>query len=161
LAVSVLIFAGTQILPGDVATTILGQSATPQALANMREDLGLNRLPMSGISAGLAAPDRRSRHRLSSRQELPAADWQAAVEHAVPRFLGGDRFHTAGHHPRPARRALPQRLGRTRSSPAWRWLDSLPEFFVGYLLIYFFAVKWQMAFPASPPSMTACRSANG
>jgi peptide/nickel transport system permease protein len=41
-AVSVLIFAGTQILPGDVAATILGQSATPQALANLRAELGLN-----------------------------------------------------------------------------------------------------------------------
>ena len=37
LAVSVLIFAGTQILPGDVAQAILGQSATPESLANLRE----------------------------------------------------------------------------------------------------------------------------
>ncbi len=42
LMVSVLIFVGTQILPGDVAQSILGQSATPQALANLREELGLN-----------------------------------------------------------------------------------------------------------------------
>ncbi|WP_221931569.1 ABC transporter permease [Paenimaribius caenipelagi] len=42
LLVSVLIFAGTQILPGDVAASILGQSATPEALANLREELGLN-----------------------------------------------------------------------------------------------------------------------
>src|SRR5690606_16651322 len=41
-AVSALIFAGTQILPGDVAQSILGQAATPQALANLREELGLN-----------------------------------------------------------------------------------------------------------------------
>ncbi len=42
LAVSVLIFTGTQLLPGDVAQAILGQSATPQALENLRRDLGLN-----------------------------------------------------------------------------------------------------------------------
>ena len=42
LAVSLLIFAGTQILPGDVAQAILGQSATPESLANLREQLGLN-----------------------------------------------------------------------------------------------------------------------
>ena len=42
LATSALIFAGTQILPGDVAQSILGQSATPEALANLREELGLN-----------------------------------------------------------------------------------------------------------------------
>ncbi|UTH49890.1 ABC transporter permease [Loktanella salsilacus] len=33
---------GTEILPGDVAQSILGQSATPQALANLRNELGLN-----------------------------------------------------------------------------------------------------------------------
>ena len=41
-AASVLIFVGTQILPGDVAQSILGQSATPTSLANLREELGLN-----------------------------------------------------------------------------------------------------------------------
>lgn len=42
LAVSLLIFGGTEALPGDVASAILGQSATPEALANLRETLGLN-----------------------------------------------------------------------------------------------------------------------
>ena len=35
---------------------------------------------------------------------------------------------------------------------------SLPEFFIGYLLVYFFAVKLADASPASRPSMTACPS---
>src|SRR5687768_5489602 len=43
LAVSMLVFAGTQILPGDVATAMLGQTATPEAVANIREELGLDR----------------------------------------------------------------------------------------------------------------------
>ncbi len=42
-AVSVLIFAGTEILPGDVATAILGQSRTPEAVKAIRDSLGLNR----------------------------------------------------------------------------------------------------------------------
>ena len=42
LAVSVLVFAGTEILPGDVATAILGQSATPESVAALRHALGLN-----------------------------------------------------------------------------------------------------------------------
>lgn len=46
LAVSLLIFAGTEALPGDVAQAILGQSATPEALANLRESLGLNQSAM-------------------------------------------------------------------------------------------------------------------
>ncbi len=40
---SVIIFAATQLLPGDVAQVMLGQFATPEAVANLREDLGLNR----------------------------------------------------------------------------------------------------------------------
>jgi peptide/nickel transport system permease protein len=42
LAVSVVIFLGVEMLPGDTAQAILGQSATPVALANLREQLGLN-----------------------------------------------------------------------------------------------------------------------
>lgn len=43
LVVSVLIFVGTEILPGDVAEIILGQSATPESLAALRAELGLNK----------------------------------------------------------------------------------------------------------------------
>ena len=42
-AVSVLIFALTQVLPGDVATMILGMSATPEDLATLRRQMGLGR----------------------------------------------------------------------------------------------------------------------
>jgi len=41
-AASLLIFVGTEILPGDVAQSILGQAATEQALANMRDRMGLD-----------------------------------------------------------------------------------------------------------------------
>lgn len=43
LAASVLIFAGTEVLPGDLATAILGQSATPENVAEFRLQLGLDR----------------------------------------------------------------------------------------------------------------------
>jgi len=43
LAASVLIFAGTEILPGDLASAILQNSATPESLAELRSELGLNR----------------------------------------------------------------------------------------------------------------------
>jgi len=42
-AASILVFAGTEVLPGDVATAILGQSATPETVAAVREQLGLDR----------------------------------------------------------------------------------------------------------------------
>jgi peptide/nickel transport system permease protein len=40
--VSLLLYLGTQMLPGDVASALLGQSATPEALAVLRAKLGLN-----------------------------------------------------------------------------------------------------------------------
>jgi len=43
LVASMVIFIATQLLPGDVAHVILGQFATPAAIENLREELGLNR----------------------------------------------------------------------------------------------------------------------
>jgi peptide/nickel transport system permease protein len=42
LSVSIIIFAGTQVLPGDAAQIRLGQSATEETLAAMRAQLGLD-----------------------------------------------------------------------------------------------------------------------
>jgi peptide/nickel transport system permease protein len=42
LLTSVAIFGLTQLLPGDVARLILGRDARPEALAALREELGLN-----------------------------------------------------------------------------------------------------------------------
>lgn len=47
LAVSAVIFLGVEALPGDTAQAILGQQATPEALANLREQLGLNEPALS------------------------------------------------------------------------------------------------------------------
>ncbi|MCA0272416.1 MAG: ABC transporter permease [Proteobacteria bacterium] len=47
LVVSAVIFLGVEALPGDTAQAILGQSATPQALANLREQMGLNDPPLT------------------------------------------------------------------------------------------------------------------
>lgn len=47
LAVSAVIFLGVEALPGDTAQAILGQQATPEALANLREKLGLDQPPLT------------------------------------------------------------------------------------------------------------------
>ncbi len=43
LAASALIFLGTELLPGDLASAILQNTATPESLAKLRLDLGLDR----------------------------------------------------------------------------------------------------------------------
>lgn len=40
--VSLIIFGATELLPGDLASQLLGQSATPETLAALRDQLGLN-----------------------------------------------------------------------------------------------------------------------
>ena len=42
LAISALLFIGVEMLPGDFARNYLGQSATPEAVANIRKELGLD-----------------------------------------------------------------------------------------------------------------------
>ena len=144
VAVSVLIFAGTQILPGDVAQSILGQSATPQALANLRESLGLNDPAYVRYFSwlwGILHGDLGTA--LSSGQDIAGsikerlwntlflAFWSAAV--AVPLAI-----------------ILGLLAVRYRNGPVDKLISgvalastSLPEFFIGYLLIYFIAVKLQ------------------
>jgi len=43
LIISIVVFFVVQVLPGDVASMILGTDATPEDVATMREQLGLNR----------------------------------------------------------------------------------------------------------------------
>jgi peptide/nickel transport system permease protein len=47
LLVSLIVFSILEILPGDVATRILGRDATPESLDVLRNELGLNRPALS------------------------------------------------------------------------------------------------------------------
>ncbi|BAV49529.1 ABC transporter permease [Mesorhizobium sp. 113-1-2] len=145
LAISVLIFAGTQILPGDVAQAILGQSATPESLANLREQLGLNDPAyvryfhwLGGVLTGNLGTAMSSGQDIATSikgrlwNTLFLAFWAAIVAVPLAIILGLI--------------AVRYRNG---------WVDKLisglalastsfPEFFIGYVLVYFFAVKWQI-----------------
>jgi peptide/nickel transport system permease protein len=140
--VSILIFAGTLILPGDVAQSILGQSATPEALANMREKLGLNEPPMTryldwlgGILTGDLGTALTNGQDIATSigsrlgNTLFLAFWAAVVSVPLAIFLGlvAVRY----------RDRWPDKLisGITLST------ISIPEFLIGYVLMYFVGVK--------------------
>ncbi|MWB78710.1 ABC transporter permease subunit [Pseudooceanicola sp. 216_PA32_1] len=58
--VSFAVFFATEMLPGDVAEILLGQAATPEAVAGLREAMGLNEPALSrfiGWLIGLARGD--------------------------------------------------------------------------------------------------------
>ena len=143
-AVSALIFAGTQILPGDVAESILGQAATPEALANLREEMGLNQPAiiryfdwLGGIVTGDLGTS------LSNNRDI--AD-------SIGDRLGNTLFlaFCAAIVSVPLAVLLGLLAVRYRNGPVDKAISgfalastSLPEFFIGYLLVFFFAVQLQ------------------
>ena len=142
VAVSVLIFAATEILPGDVASAVLGQGATPETLAAYRLELGLDRPAYvryfewaSGAvqgDFGVAMTNKREilpELLKKFKNTLFLAGVAALI--AVPISVG---------------------LGIIAAINEGKWQDrwsnivslatiSVPEFFIAYLLILVFAVK--------------------
>ena len=46
LVVSILVFWGTEVLPGDAASAVLGRTAAPEQLAELQQQMGLDRPPV-------------------------------------------------------------------------------------------------------------------
>ncbi len=144
-AVSVLIFVGTLILPGDVAQSILGQAATPETLANLRAELGLDEPPLTrylswagGVLQGDLGTALTNGEDIASAigkrlgNTLFLAFWAAVVSVPLAIFLGlmAVRY----------RDRWPDKLisGFTLAT------ISVPEFLLGYIAVYFLAVKWRL-----------------
>lgn len=141
LAVSLLIFAATELLPGDTASAILGRQATPEAVAAIRAELGLDRPAPVRYAEWLAG---------FARGDLGRS--LANAEPIGPRLgerLGNTLFLAAVA----AFLAVPLAVGLGIAAAVWRdgLFDravssltlaaiSVPEFFVGYLLIVLLAV---------------------
>ncbi|MGF0538636.1 ABC transporter permease [Agrobacterium sp. ES01] len=151
MAVSVLIYGGVEALPGDFATTYLGQSATPQAVANIRAELGLDRPVVTryfewlgGALQGDFGTSWASRNSVTEQigkrlgNSLFLAAFAAVI--SVPLAVG------LGMVAVQFRNRIPDRIINVISLAA----ISLPEFFIGYLLIMFFSIKFNIAtFPAT------------
>lgn len=142
IAASGLIFAGTMILPGDVAQSILGQSATPESLANLREELGLNEPALTryfnwlagAVQGDLGTALTNGRDIAESLGErlsntLFLAFWAAVISVPLAILLGliAVRY----------RDRWPDKL----ISAVTLTSISIPEFLIGYLLMYFLAVR--------------------
>lgn len=142
--ISVLIFLGTEFLPGDVAETILGQQATEENLAALRAQLGLDKPPITrylqwlgGIlrgDLGTALTSNRPvvemiGNRLSNTLFLAGVAALVAVPLALILGLLAVRFRDTW-------------IDKTLSTLTLATI-SLPEFFVGYVLILIFAMVLQ------------------
>lgn len=145
LATSVLIFVGTQILPGDVAQSILGQSATPETLANLREQLGLNVPPVTryfnwlwGVLHGDLGTALTNGEPIAAAMAgrlwntLFLAFWAAVISVPLAIMLGliAVRY----------RNRWPDKLISTVTLAT----VSVPEFLLGYIAVYFLSVKYRL-----------------
>ena len=140
--VSILIFAGTEVLPGDVAQAILGQAATPESLENLRQELGLH-LPAYQRYLGWLLNFIQGDFGISLTNGRDIGE-------AISQRLGNTLFLATCA----AVIAIPLSIFLGLLSVLFRdkWLDklisavslstvSLPEFLIGYILMYFFGVK--------------------
>ena len=150
LAISALLFIGVELLPGDFARNFLGQSATPEAVANIRKELGLDAplIPryfdwLGGVLTGdfgtswanKASVNEQLLKRLSSTLFLATV----AAVFAVPISVGLGMVAVF------FRNKLPDHVINIVSLAA----ISMPEFFIGYLFIFFFAL--QLGIGDGPP----------
>lgn len=140
--VSLIIFLGVELLPGDIAQEILGQSATPETVAAFRRELGLDLPPHTRYLdwlGGMLQGDFGTS--LASKRE---------ISELIGTRLGNTLF-LAGLT---AIVAVPLALSLGILAALYRnsWFDrginiftltsiSFPEFFVAYILILFLAVN--------------------
>lgn len=142
LVVSMLIFIGVDLLPGDLAQQILGRSATPEALAAFRLELGLDQPAytrylnwLGGVFRGdfgtSMANGRDVGTLIAPRlaKTIFLASYAAVIAVPIALFLG---VLVALF-----RNSLFDRSTNVLALSA----VSMPEFFVAYILIFLLAVK--------------------
>ncbi len=141
-AASVLIFAGTEILPGDLASAILQNSATPQSLAELRSELGLNRPAPVRYAEWLG-------HAAEGDFGRSLANHRDVIEELAPRLK--NTLFLAAYA---ALIAVPLAVIMGLAAAIWRGgiydrvvngvtllTISVPEYLVGYILIKYLAVQ--------------------
>lgn len=148
LVVSVLIFFAVELLPGDIAEAVLGQGATEETVAAMREQLGLDQPAVvryfqwlvgaiqGDFGVSLVTGDRVS-EAIGPRfvNTLFLAAYAAVIAVPVAILLG---IVVAL-----LRNTVFDRVANVLTLTS----ISSPEFFLGYILILYFAVQTSM-FPA-------------
>ncbi len=147
-AISLILSLGLEVLPGDVAEAVLGQSATPDTVAALRRQLGVDRPPHIRYPSWLA--------------DLVGGDLGTSLANQQPvaELIGGRLANTLLLAAAAALIVVPVALSLGVVAAVYRegWLDtalsivglsatSLPDFFIAYLVTLIFAVELR-AFPA-------------
>lgn len=144
LAASAVIFAVLDVMPGNVAEVMLGESATPESLKALEQRLGLDRPPlvryaawMRGLAVGdmgqSVAYDTPVAALIAERLAVtvPLALMAMAMTTVLALTLG---LYAASRH---------NRLGDVGVMAATQVGIALPTFWFAILLVWLFAVKLQ------------------
>lgn len=148
--VSLIIFSSMEMLPGDFAKSILGQSATPETVAAFRREIGLDQPPVTRyvnwVTSVLQGDFGTS---FSGRGNASAGTARQVVDLVVPRLM--NTLFLAGLT---ALIAVPLSLFLGVMAALYRnsWFDrlinsvtlttiSFPEFFLAYILMLVLAVN--------------------
>ena len=140
--VSLIIFLGVELLPGDLTEAILGQAATPETVAAFRRELGLDLPPHTRYMEWLG--------------DIVQGDLGRSLANGreISELIGGRLYNTLFLAAIAAVIAVPLALtlgvlaALHRNSVFDRMINvltltsiSFPEFFVAYILILFFSVN--------------------
>ena len=148
LAASVIVFAVLSVLPGDPATVILGTQATPESVANLRTELGLDRsIPVQYLdwSGSLIRGDLGT----SYINRLPiGAQIADRLTVTIPLALMGIALAVFGAIPAGILAAARHRKATDTVISTLSQLGlAVPAFWAGLVFVTFLAVRWKF-FPA-------------
>ena len=149
IIVAVIVYFATLVLPGDAATSILGNQATPARIAALRHQLGLDKSVVNGFLSwitGLLHGDFGTS--LTTRQPVGSLIGPRIENSAVLVVLASLLSTIIGVV-----------LGALAAARRDKWLDntmsvgalaasSLPEFTVGVFVVVILAVKLSLGLPA-------------
>jgi peptide/nickel transport system permease protein len=149
IGVTVIVFLSLQLVPGDIALTLLGRMANEEQLAALREELGLNQ-PLIVQYARWLFDLLRGDIGNSISQQLPVMQiiGPKIVNSLI--LMAGSLFLVLVFGFLLSVAAAPNfRRFTDRAVVAFTLvLASLPVFWLGIVLLYFFGFKWKL-FPIS------------
>jgi peptide/nickel transport system permease protein len=146
--VSILVFAATELLPGDTATQLLGRGATPAQLHALRAELGLDHPPITRFLDWVGSALGGNLGRSTTSGQPVASELAPRLRNTL--LLAGVTLALGI--------SLAVVCGIVAALTRGRWPDivisivslvfiSLPEFVVATVLVLLFAITWPI-FPA-------------
>ncbi len=151
--VSIIIFSSLQFLPGDFATSVLGQAATPETVAAFRKELGLNEPAITryfqwigGVLQGDFGSSFSGRSQGREREVMELIGprlWNTLFLAGMTAIIAVPLALTLGITAALYRNSFYDRAVNATTLTT----ISFPEFFVAYILILVLATLWKV-FPS-------------